>query len=302
MVIVDPSTIEAPEAMGTKRKHWFRDQRLHRSLFKVTRAGTGEDWAEKIAAELASKIGLPHAHYELGLSGSDRGSVSPTFVSEASALIHGNELLLAFDPEYVEFDSIARKADYTVDRVLQVIASAGVELPHEFDPSAEIKSAGDLLTGYLMLDALIGNTDRHHENWAVIERRTNSGVFRYLAPTFDHASSLGRNEPEDRVVLRVSTTDATATVEAYASRAKSPFFGDSGQQMSPLAVFTRAARHHPHAARVWTNQLRRVTDSAIAEIVGRVPPLLITPAMRTFVERFLRFNRQQLFQLSIEPR
>jgi len=43
-----------------------------------------------------------------------------------------------------------------------------------------------------VLDAVIGNTDRHHENWGILLRRTKRRWMGMLAPTFDHASSLGR--------------------------------------------------------------------------------------------------------------
>ncbi len=45
------------EPMGSKRKFWFRDENQQRCLFKFNRIDHGEDWAEKIAAELASALG-----------------------------------------------------------------------------------------------------------------------------------------------------------------------------------------------------------------------------------------------------
>jgi serine/threonine protein kinase HipA of HipAB toxin-antitoxin module len=53
---------------------------------------------------------------------------------------------------------------------------------------SEYPSAFAQFTGYLVLDALIGHTDRHEENWGVIEGITGA---KRLAPSFDHASSLG---------------------------------------------------------------------------------------------------------------
>lgn len=297
VIVVDPATIEALETMGTRRKHWFRDPHLRRALFKAARPGSGEDWAEKIASELAAKIGLPHAHYELGRSGPDHGSVSPTFVPERSALIHGNELLVALDPTYVEFDPQQRRAGYTVDRVFEALGAAGTRLPPEYQLSLDLSTAGDLFAGYLLLDALIGNTDRHHENWGVIEDRSTRVPVRYLAPTFDHASSLGRNEPEQRVSLRVSTSDTNATVEAYASRAKCPFFGPSGNALSPFQAFAEAAQIHSRAATVWKDQLVSLNEAKITEIIQRVPGDRITPTRRVFLVRFLLHNRQRLLEL-----
>ena len=65
--IIDVPT-DAPdkvELMGTKPKFWFNHRQLGRCLFKNSRPGTGEDWAEKAAAELATILHLPCARYEM---------------------------------------------------------------------------------------------------------------------------------------------------------------------------------------------------------------------------------------------
>jgi len=52
---------QALEQMGSKPKFWFEDRELGLCLFKKIRQDTGEDWAEKVAAELAETLGIPHA-------------------------------------------------------------------------------------------------------------------------------------------------------------------------------------------------------------------------------------------------
>lgn len=80
------------EQLGTKEKYWFRvDGR--RYLFKIGRPNTGENWSEKIAAELAGLLGLPHAHYDLAIWRGRQGVLSPLFVPKGGRLILGNELL-----------------------------------------------------------------------------------------------------------------------------------------------------------------------------------------------------------------
>lgn len=77
------------------------------------------------------------------------------------------------------------------------------------------------LVGWLpRLDALIGNTDRHQENWGVIEAGR-----RRLSPTFDHASSLGFLLDDSARVERLTTADRDRDVSAYAERARSKFEG-----------------------------------------------------------------------------
>lgn len=54
----------------------------------------------------------------------------------------------------------------------------------------------------MCFDAWIANTDRHAENWGIIAKSNNINV---LAPTFDQASSLGRNESDENRIKRMQT-------------------------------------------------------------------------------------------------
>ena len=63
IVEVPADASEYSEPLGSKEKFWYGQQ----YLFKVARDPSGEDWAEKVCAEIAGRIGLPHAEYELAL-------------------------------------------------------------------------------------------------------------------------------------------------------------------------------------------------------------------------------------------
>jgi hypothetical protein len=82
------------EQLGSKPKFWVvLDGK--RWLFKEVRPGTGEDWAEKVAAELADRLCIQAAAVELAQYEERRGCVSRSFVdvSAGQALVHGNEVL-----------------------------------------------------------------------------------------------------------------------------------------------------------------------------------------------------------------
>ncbi|MEN9566051.1 MAG: hypothetical protein RLZZ69_1247 [Cyanobacteriota bacterium] len=55
---ISPEAPEESEAMGTKEKFWFHHEQLGLCLYKKARQNTGEDWAEKIAAELCKLINI----------------------------------------------------------------------------------------------------------------------------------------------------------------------------------------------------------------------------------------------------
>ena len=73
------------EEMGSKTKFWYR-RPDGRSiwLFKYPHPGTGEHWAEKIAAEVARLIGIPHPVTRLAICGEERGRQGPSFGRESS--------------------------------------------------------------------------------------------------------------------------------------------------------------------------------------------------------------------------
>ncbi|WP_172435571.1 HipA domain-containing protein, partial [Escherichia coli] len=79
-------------------------------------------------------------------------------------------------------------SQHTIDNISKAMGNTSLNLPIDWTPPEKISQVIETFVGYLLLDAWIGNTDRHHENWAFI----SLGEKIYLAPTYDHASSMGR--------------------------------------------------------------------------------------------------------------
>lgn len=295
----------ADEFMGTKKKFWFNHLSLGRCLFKYTRENTGEDWAEKIAAELCQILGLPHAKCEFATCNNKRGIITPTILIEGSELVHGNELLVGEVPGYSAKDSKNkfRMSKHTLERVLGIIDNPEVNLPLDWQAINGITKAIEVFVGYLMLDALIGNTDRHHENWAVVQRvedRNQSGIsIKYLSPTYDHGSSLGRNEPDEKKQARLESKDKLFGVEAYASKAISAFYYKEGDKkpLSTLDAFINVISLYPKASSIWLGKLKNIKDEDINKLLNRIPKSLISSISIEFVERILQTNKNKLVGL-----
>src|SRR5438477_3739155 len=100
---VDSRTAESLEPLGTKPKFWYRVGGT-RWLYKAEERGTGEDWAEKIACELCTLLGLPHVHYELAadVAKDIPGVVCETCAPPPYAMGLGNQLLQTLDANYPE--------------------------------------------------------------------------------------------------------------------------------------------------------------------------------------------------------
>jgi hypothetical protein len=301
---IPPDAAELPEQMGTKFKFWYEDRLLGRTLFKEGRPNTGENWAEKLAGEFALMLGVPHAVYELAQWRDKIGVLSPSFVPESSRLIHGNELLggKVTDAEDDNQLKYYAQRNHTAFAVLGLLKqSTAVQPPLAYMQIGNLTSAVDIFVGYLLLDAWIANQDRHSENWGLVRIRD---VF-HLAPSYDHGSSLARNETDQRRKQILTTRDKGASIEAYVQKAKSALFplsapGSKVRSLFTVEAFEFAWRARPDAGNVWRERLASIPLENIKDTIGQVPDKYMTPVAKEFTERLLKTNRDRLLALKIE--
>lgn len=291
---------EITEQLGTKYKFWYEDEHLGRALFKEGRPNTGENWAERLAAELALVIGLPHAYYELAQFREREGVISSSFVPDGGRLIHGNELIGGVGAEADNVDrKFYRDRSHTISRVFSYFrAVTDVLPPFDFMPFDGVELAIDVFVGYLMFDAWIANQDRHNQNWGLVR---GYDADTHLAPSFDHGSSMGRNETDARRIQILSTRDKGQQMPAYVARASSglypPLAGEKAKPLSTLDAFAYGARQRPTAARAWVHKLRAVTPEFIASLVGLIPPSHASDVTKEFTSQLLQANRLRLSAL-----
>lgn len=301
VITVDPLSSELTEQMGSKEKFWFEHDVFGRTLFKAARPGSGEDWAEKVAEGVADMLGLPHAKYELAVAASHYGVISPSFVGQEESLIHGNELMSGASSMYslaVEIEG-GRTSQYTLPLVLATIEQSEAVLPPAWLPPSGVRSAADLFVGYLLHDAMVGNTDRHQENWGIIDRSTSTGVrIRYLAPQFDTASCLGRNESDQQRLRRLAGLEGS-DVRHYANRARSPFFLDpeSHRGLTVFDCFRHASRIRPRAAKAWIDSMGAIALTQITDLLFRIPESRMSEPARRFALEMIIHNQARLLEL-----
>jgi hypothetical protein len=254
--------------MGSKDKLWLEGNGGY-WLFKYPREGTGEHWAEKVAEVIAAQLGIPCAEIQLARREEVIGTISRRFVTGDETLVHGNELMAGYVPGYdpgVRF----KQREHRVDSILECVnrvASVGPRC--ESDPVR-------VMIGYLVLDALIGNTDRHHENWGVIDA---PGHDRRLAPTYDHASSLGRELSDRKRRQRLEHWGAAH----YLYRGKGAVYLCDGTIAPPFGVMEEL-RTIGYDAEVefWRAKLLNLGHEAILGVCDSVPSICMSDAAKAF--------------------
>jgi hypothetical protein len=299
IVNVNPDWAVGQEAMGTKSKFWYRQPGQDESewLFKHPRKNTGEHWAEKIAAEVAAVLKIPRARVELaelelGPDGlpPERGSVSESFLADRRDMIHGNEIMAHIFSGYDRGLKFGQP-QHTFKNIMAGLRAL-------FGETSQGHKISRILCEYLVLDAVVGNTDRHHENWAVRPLRGLGSVALDIAPSFDHASSLGR-ELSDLSRERMLSEDM---VGRYSERGRGGIYWSETDRhgQSPLQLVRLAICDNPH---LFFPALRRIESLELTKldaIVRRVPPGWMSGASRRFAVGLLYYNCQQLHQLCQE--
>lgn len=309
---VDRKSAVALEHTGAKRKYWFRPSTDsdEQSLFKAderiagqrSEIGTGEDWAEKIVSEFCETLGIPHVHYELAIEKVTQihGVICRNIAPNPPELILGNVLLSLAVQGYPQDPTNKYSThQHTVAAVVEVLNDLQPP-PDEFCKSlpSGIDTALDVFVGYVMLDALVANQDRHHQNWGALRYPTRS----CLAPTFDHGAALARNEPDQKRQWRLEQVDRRATVDSFAKKAKSAFFVHEApcSPLSTLEAFRRFAAYAPDAAAAWQNRLKGLTQGKLQSIVDQVPAGRMTTIARRFTIELIRINQQRILEVSFQ--
>jgi HipA-like C-terminal domain len=244
----------------------------------------GDDWAEKVASEIAKEIGIPAARIELAKRKAALGIISGD-VSVGRNLVLGNVVLFQHDPSY-PMHKPRRVPGYTVEAIYGALRELAVEPPPGAPPDQD---ACSVFASYLVLDALIGNTDRHHMNWGVLD---DPGSARVLAPTFDHASSLGFLLSDEQRSERLDTIDRRRTVEAYARRGRSSSF-----ERSPglVALAVEAVRACPNpAAGEWLARVAGYSLDSFDAILARMPEARMSGSSRMFARTLVAENQRRL--------
>lgn len=263
IVTIPPDAREDTEQLGSKPKFWvlLPDGRW---LFKEARPNTGEDWAEKAAAEVARAIGIHAATVELASFAERRGCISRNFVDveAGQALVHGNEILGMRVTGYDKGKTF-RQSDHTLENIDSAIRSL-------FD---EEHADGILteLAGYMVFDALIGNTDRHHENWGLLLQVQSAAraLTLSVAPSFDHASSLGRELLDERRAELL----AADRVGWYVGKGRGGIFRGPEERHgeNPLRFVQLAARAYSSFFRPSLERVAALSPDEVHQIIESIP-------------------------------
>ena len=151
-------------------------------------------------------------------------------------------------------------------------------------------NAFDVMTGYLFLDALIGNGDRHEQNWSVL-RATSSvdSATDVIAPSYDMEASLGFQLTD---VARSARLGDEASLEAFARKGVARRFeGDRTTTLVDLAVRSFGLCSLEGQRRLEL-LVREMEELDFAQLVEDEPNVSVVT--RKFAIRVLQINERRI--------
>jgi hypothetical protein len=264
----------APDADAPRHEQWLWKSR------QVTGDGSERaltDCAEVAVSRLAHVLGIPAAECQFAVCDGELGLISRNVAPEGFSLFSGRTYL----PEVAGYARLndasgsqpvgrmRRDQGYSLDAVDQVLQDVGPP------PTVTGMTASAVFAGYLVLDALVGNSDRHPGNWALLESGAGE---RFLAPTFDHGSALG-----------AGMTDVNRGARdplAFARRGEANPFVPPKQKLVDLALEAVSRT----GATVWVERLVPLDEDCV-EAALDAPDGRMSVVAATFMSRVILENR-----------
>lgn len=196
---------------GTRAKKYLQapDGKFYyfkRSQIKPGKEYTFEFWNEIIAYELGAMLDFNMLRYDIAIDGEIMGCICQSMIdSEQEELIEGVKYLQAYSPNY---DPAKKEHQtwYTFDMIERALQSA--KIPYFIDDIIKI----------IIFDSLIGNGDRHQENWAIITQQ------KLILEAFEKADQVEGLKKWQKKIVSWIKRNLKETHEAY-EKNKAPLPG-----------------------------------------------------------------------------
>ena len=170
-----------------------------------------EFWSEIIASELGKNLGFDVLDYHIAYSDDDIGCISKSMISQDNEeLVEGGKYLQAYDNTFNPDDRKLRH-QYTFQLIVGALKSLSLE--QYFENLVEI----------IVFDAIIGNSDRHQENWALIIKHTlTTQAMAEIEGSIERPHLSDLPKWFKKIIKRIVTQDGKLTPEFKQARLKLP--------------------------------------------------------------------------------
>lgn len=260
---------------GSRKKMLAINNKLEIAMFKYERDDydCSEACSEKLAYEIAKVLGYDCAKIELAVDNDNQIGVLNYYFSDSD---ESHTDIVA----YLNKNIKERNNYYTISNIKNVLDSINTSLFKGF-----IK--------IMLFDALIGEQDRHEENWGITEKKGKS----FISPLYDNGDSLLR-EFKNPVNAR-KYYDGIKDFNAYINRSQTLIYKeDKKNKYKHFELIKYLYDNFPQDILPEINNLTKLTDEIIEELVDKIPNELLTDEHKKYIITYLKKRRDILLNIN----
>ena len=266
---------DEPIVRGSRKKMLAINNKRKIAMFKYEREDydCSEACSEKLAYEIARVLKYDCAKIELAVDNDNNIGVLNYYFSDRFNAPHTDIIA------YLNKDTKERNSYYTISNIKSVLDALDTDLFKDF-----IK--------IMIFDALIGEQDRHEENWGITEK----GGRYYISPLYDNGDSLLREfrniETAQKYYFGIKDFNS------YIYRSQTIIYKeDNKSKYKHFELIKYLYDNYPQYVISEIDNLTKLTDEVIEEIVNKIPDELLTNEHKKYIIMYLIRRRDILLNL-----
>lgn len=144
----------------------------------------------------------------------------------------------------------------------------------------------------MIFDALVGEQDRHEENWGI----TKIGDKYKISPLYDNGDSLLRNFKDSTYAEKYYSGEKS--FDSYINKSKAIIYReDNKKQYKHFELIKYLNDNYSDIVQKEIINLNKLTDEVIEKIVNRIPNELLTKKHKEYIITYLKKRRNILLNI-----
>ena len=232
-----------------------------------------EACSEKMAYEIAKILGYKCA--EIELANDEEGELA--ILNYLFINIRNAEHMDA--ASYLNIHDNERSTNYTISNIKKTLDELDKELFKDF-------------IRLMIFDALIGEQDRHEENWGI---EKINGKY-YFSPFYDNGCSLLRNFKDETYAKFYY--DGVKNFDAYINNSKTIIYKeDNKSKYKHFELIKYLYNYETDVVKKELLNLKKLTDEEIKNVVNKIPDGLLTNKHKEYIIMYLKKRRDILLNI-----
>ena len=260
---------------GSRQKKLVTDRNNEKAIFKYERSDylCSEACSEKLSYEIALFLGYECARIELAMDNNQKLGILNYLFLDKDVAEHMDAVV------YLNTKNEAREKYYNISNIKQCLDNLNESLFKDF-----IK--------IMIFDALVGEQDRHEENWGVQNIRGNYK----LSPLYDNGCNLLREFKNEK--LAEQYYNGQKDFEAYIRRSQTIIYKDnSNKKFKHFELVEYLNKLYHDDVQPELVKLRKLTNVNIEKIVNKIPNNLLTQKHKEYIILYLIKRRDILLNM-----